>query len=366
MDDAVRWWRGRVAPAVVGAGVVVASWAGPASAGTAEVRDGIVVVEAADGPSLSVEVSRGLHDDHTVASVVVATSEKFADVLAGGPLAGVLDAPILMTKGDANVSDSLPPEVAAEIARVATGSTAVTILGGTAAVSTRVEQQVAAVPGVASVRRLFGADRTGTAEAVARDLVARTDVTEVLIARASGGAAPFADALAGGAYGAAAPEGPILLTDTERLSDAARRFVAGKPGVKYTVLGGPAAVSPAVEAEVRALAPDTSRVSGADRYQTALEIARSPRLWDLAEPCGDYVLANGQSFLAATLASSYEMPLLLTNGSDPSAALGYLRAPADPDCEPTVVVVSSGDVDAARIGDQAAAALGRGPAPAAP
>lgn len=361
--EAVRRWGRLVAPAVAGAGLVAGSWAPPASAGTAEVRDGIVVVEAADGPSLSVEVSRSLFDDGGADNVVVTTSEKFADVLAGGPLAGAFGAPILMTKGDANVSDSLPPEVAAEMARVATGSTTATILGGTAAVSTRVEQEIAAVPGVASVRRLFGADRTSTAVAVARDLLAEVGAPEVLIARATGGPVPFADALAGGAYGAGPPQAPILLTDTDHLSEAARRFVAEEPGLAYSILGGPAAVGPAVEAEVRALAPDTDRVFGADRYQTALEIARSPRLWGLAQPCDEtYALADGNSFLAATLASSYQTPLLLTNGSDASASLDYLSKTTDPGCKPVVLVVSGGGVDTARLVDQAATALRRGPA----
>lgn len=52
----------------------------------------------------------------------VATGQNFPDALAGGPLAGVRSAPILLT-----AQDALPPETAAELDRLDPGS--ITVLG---------------------------------------------------------------------------------------------------------------------------------------------------------------------------------------------------------------------------------------------
>ena len=84
----------------------------------------------------------------------------------------------------------------------------------------------------------------------------------------------FPDALAGGVL-AAVNHGPVLLTSPTTASpgivqEAARVL---KPGGAVYLLGGPNALSPAVEAAFASAGLRTQRLFGADRYQTAVVVA---------------------------------------------------------------------------------------------
>lgn len=157
--------------------------------------------------------------------------------------------------------------------------------------------------------RLAGADRVATAIAVSQRH--RPD------AATAGGAVlvrmdDFPDAL-GGAALAAHLDGPLLLTDRVALSSATanelQRVLA--PGAEVHVLGGPAAVSVAVEAQVHALGMTTRRHAGSDRFATAVRVAEQLP----ASPA--VVLASGWHFpdaLAASVPAARDrMPVLLTD-----------------------------------------------------
>lgn len=92
----------------------------------------------------------------TADTVVLARSDAFPDALAAGPLAGYVDAPILLTP-----PASLDAPVRAEIQRL--GAQRVYLVGGTTAMSSAVERAVSAV---ADPARLSGSNRYETAEAV--------------------------------------------------------------------------------------------------------------------------------------------------------------------------------------------------------
>ncbi|WP_157965656.1 cell wall-binding repeat-containing protein [Euzebya rosea] len=121
------------------------------------------------------------------------------------------------------------------------------------------------------VTRLQGAGREQTAVAASRMAYpqARSAGAVVLARRDS-----FADGLAGAPL-AAAVDGPLLLTGTDGLHPATRdeiiRVLGG--GGTVHVLGGTAAISDRVVAELEQLAYRVVRSAGASRFQTAVAIA---------------------------------------------------------------------------------------------
>lgn len=96
--------------------------------------------------------------------VLLATGEgddKFADALAGAPLAGVLNAPVLLTN-----TKFLSQDTKQEIQRLKPEK--VYILGGTGVISDGVKQEIENM-GILT-ERLYGSDRYGTAAAIAETL----------------------------------------------------------------------------------------------------------------------------------------------------------------------------------------------------
>jgi putative cell wall-binding protein len=318
---------------------VSASWSGPASQ-TGEFRWMVEAGEADPvGGTFSVfrDVLRRVGDagdpvggavgvSHTAfpapssaAHAVLARHDVFADAMAGGPLAGTLG-PVLLTP-----PDRLDGRVRAELDRLLPAEAVVYVLGGEAALGEHIEAELAERW---TVVRLAGSGRIETAARIATEVVRRTGATTALVARAGPDeAVPWADALSGGAYGAA--QGlPVLLTHTHRLPEATQRALRNLGARRAIVLGGTAAVS---ETAVSAL-PDPQRVFGKDRAGTAAAVAAE--LWGRRSAAdGDHiVLADGYhpsawtlALAAAPLAGRNRAPLVLANaGSLPPSSRDYL------------------------------------------
>lgn len=185
---------------------------------------------------------------------------------------------------------------------------------------------VLAVPSAAqtgSVRRLAGADRVLTANAISADHRTSGTATAAVLARSD----TFADALAGTPL-AVATGGPVLLTDPARLdlATATELLRVLDPGSTVYLLGGTAALSPQVEREVGGLGYQTQRLFGPDRFSTALEIATV----GLDEP-DLLLLTTGNDFPdalgAGAAAASEGGAVLLTSGSSlPASVSAYLDA----------------------------------------
>ena len=158
------------------------------------------------------------------------------------------------------------------------------------------------------VERAAGGTRTGTAVAVSRRTVALADT--VVIARAG----DFADALAGAPL-AAALDGPLLLSGDGGLDPATMAEVERLGATRAVVLGGPAAVGPAVVDQLTDAGLTVERIAGADRYATAAAIAAA------VESPGDgpVFLATGEGFAdgvsAAGVAGALGAPVVLTASS---------------------------------------------------
>jgi hypothetical protein len=192
----------------------------------------------------------GFSKDASARAVVLARADSFADALAGTPLAAVRGGPLLLTP-----SAQLDGRVRGEIDRVLPKGATVYLLGGTSALAGGVADELTA-DGYA-VKRLAGADRYGTAVAIAHELGDPGTVFE-----ASG--LTFPDALSAGT--AASREGAaIVLTAGGILPAATAQYLAAHPGDVRVAVGGPAATAD----------PSAHAYRGADRYATSLLVANA-------------------------------------------------------------------------------------------
>jgi len=272
----------------------------------------------------------------TGGTVVVATAEDFPDALAGGPLAGRLGAPILLTG-----RSELPAATLTQLQRLAPRE--ILLLGG----AQRIDDGVAAALGeLAPTRRLAGADRFATAAAIS---AATFEPNVPAVYLATGGA--FPDALAGSAAAGAAG-GPVLLLGREEVPAATQAELARlRPQRVVVVLGGSAAVSDDVVERLRALTGvAVERVAGADRYATAAAAAAA------VPTRGTVYVATGTSFPDAlaggALAARDGGPVLLV---EPDRIPEPVQEVLDR-LEPDRVVVLGGS---AAVGDAVAATLRR-------
>jgi putative cell wall-binding protein len=184
------------------------------------------------------------------------------------------------------------------------------------------------------VRRISGSGRYETAAAVSRDAF-DPPVGRVWVATGEG----FADALAAGAA-AAADGAPVVTTSGAALAEAARDELVRLQPAEVAVVGGPGAVSDGTLAQIRTALPqaDVVRVSGPDRFATAVAIAEA------GFPDAPEVLyiATGGTFpdaLAAVPAAAADGAALLLVNRDslPAATRAYLR-----EAQPSSVVVVGG------------------------
>lgn len=242
----------------------------------------------------------------------VARGDDFPDALAAGPLAAASGGPILLTG-----AGGLAPQTAAELERL--DPARVVVLGGPAAVPASVEAELAARH--PQVERLAGADRIATAVAIAERLGA---VDRVYVASAE----RFPDALVGG-VAAGLDGGVVLLTGRDALPAQVAALIARLAPDQVTVVGGDAAVGPAVAAALSELAP-TRRVAGATRYGTAAALSAAL----LPGGAAAAYVATGEDFpdalgIAPTAIRARGALLLTQRSSLPSetgAELGRLAA----------------------------------------
>jgi putative cell wall-binding protein/DNA-binding beta-propeller fold protein YncE len=262
--------------------------------------------------------------------VFVAAGGDFPDALAGGAVAGRANAPLLLA-----TRDDLPEATEAALDRLGPGN--VTVLGGTSVISESVNEQAQEYAHYGRTRRserLAGDTRFATAAEISASQFHLDDQPVAYVA--SG--ADFPDALSAGTA-AARQRGPVLLTAPEELPTVTAEELERLQPAKILVVGGSAAVSEDVEAELRELTEGAVyRLSGADRYATSAELSRE------AFPIGSRIayVASGEDYpdalAGAPAAAASRAPLLLVaqdSVPDPvEAELGRL--------EPSRIVVLGG------------------------
>ena len=208
----------------------------------------------------------------SASTALIARADQFPDALAGNYLAGDANAPILLS-GVASV----PAMTKQTLADLKVKN--VVLLGGPAALSPAVEEDLKSTDSTASgggklsVRRIGGADRYETARLIAKDVAAAPGTVDGKKAALLATGERFPDALAAGpaSYGAALP---TILTAQATLSPSAKTALTELGIEKVLILGGTAAVSQATEdaAEAATGGPAT-RIFGLDRTETARKVA---------------------------------------------------------------------------------------------
>jgi putative cell wall-binding protein len=264
----------------------------------------------------------------SASEVVIASGQEFPDALAGAALAGMLDAPVLLVPRQLQAG-SIPGEITDAIDEL--GATSATLLGGTNAVSSGVENHIVQNSSVTSTERVAGTTRFETAEEIAQRVAADAgagaldaDTADAL--GVDGGTAAFLatgldwpDSLAGGP-GAYEGRHPVLLTEPGELHDAAERGLEAIDADVVLILGGTAAVGSGVESELQSQGYETVRLGGADRWETA-KIVADIFADDFGFGVDDVGLATGFEFADALASAPYlaelgSTPLVLTPGSD--------------------------------------------------
>ena len=193
-------------------------------------------------------------------TVILASGEPghYPDALAANYLAGLKNAPVLLTK-----KDSVPSEVQKAISD--SGAKSVLIVGGPDVVSDAVKDDLGQTY---KVRRIAGHSRFDTDAAVIDEGDKASTDTALL---ATG--LKFPDALGAGPL-AFAQKMPLAITDTNDVPDSVLTALK-KAGIKHVlVLGGKDVVSDAVVTELKNNDIDvTERFDGHDRAQTSTLLA---------------------------------------------------------------------------------------------
>ena len=194
------------------------------------------------------------------------------------------------------------------------------------------------------VRRFAGPDRYLTSLALAEALLENTGASGSAGALIVASGESVVDAAA--AAGLAAVKGaPVVYTRSGRTSRQLRDFIVDQSVSELIIVGGVDAVSDSLENELAVLATVRSvqRLSGPDRYETSVAVARE--MGEIEDYCGTplrtAVLVNADSSLAdvisvGPLAFATSLPVLLTSATELSTGVaGYL---ADAGIEQLLVV----------------------------
>ena len=237
-------------------------------------------------------------------TIIVANGDVYADALAGGYLAKVKQAPILMV--NKYNEDPIREYIQGNVRKGGT----VYLLGGTAAVSENFGRSLA---GAYDVVRLGGADRYETNLKILEEAGVKDE--EILICSAM----DFADSLSASSSGR-----PIMLVG-KSLSPAQKQYIGDLDSRKFYIIGGKGAVNSNVDKEIKALSKITERIDGANRYVTSYNVAKEFFPGDHE----NIILASGNDFpdglVGGPLGVMVEGPLLLINDRNTGNAADYVE-----------------------------------------
>lgn len=239
------------------------------------------------------------------AAVLIASGKALVDATVGGPLAGAVQGPILLSSGA-----TLPKATTDELNRRGTSVRTAYVLGGTSVVPASVER-ILRERGL-DVVRLGGVDRFATARIVANEVARHVTVSEVLLAEG----AAIADVVS--SSGPAAALGlPIVLTASAGLHHSAAQALGELgPDAAYVVGGH---ITTSTEESVRSVVGSVRRLSGPDRYSTAAAVV------DKFAPLMGYsaaVVTSGHdsNLIDALTASALRQPILFVRPTSMPAA----------------------------------------------
>lgn len=243
-------------------------------------------------------------------NVIITSGTSFADGLSGTVLASKLKAPIFFmnTSEDSKVYDYVN-------ANLKKGGT-IYILGKEGAINSDIENNFK--KNGFSIIRLGGDNRYGTCSQI-NDKLSIAEKTPVVIVNGEN----YPDALSISSI-AAASGYPILLTTQNSIPQQTIDQLAKIKPSKIYVIGGSGVISDNVYSSLKSYSNDISRIFGADRYETSMNICKTFN----SGSNSTIVLATGTDFKDALVGSSvavkYNAPIILV-GNDASKVKEFLR-----------------------------------------
>jgi putative cell wall-binding protein len=223
-----------------------------------------------------------------------------------------------------------PPVQAAERSEVV-------IVGGPGAVTADLERHLSTCAG-GSIERVAGIDRFATAAAIAGEW---TEASTVFLATGLN----YPDAIAAGPA-ATVSGSPVLLTRPDSLPAPTHRELERLQPDLVVLLGGPAAISPALEEGLRTRYTEVMRIGGSDRYGTAAQLSA----WSFEAGVDVVYVADGSAFpdalIAGNAAARDGSPVLLVAQHYLPQATRQELARLNPD---RIVVVGGEDVSASVV-----------------
>ena len=260
---------------------LVAAMIVPAGVSNAD-KQQVTRISGKDRITTSVEISKSAYT--TSENVVLASGFNFADALSAGQLASALDAPLLLSS-----QDKLDSQTKNEIERLKAKK--VYIVGGDNAISkTGIDTTLKSEK--IDVTRLEGQDRYSTSQKVMEKTKEIINPEYLLIASGKN----FPDALA--ATGFFVNHKSVMV-----LSDG---LTYPQSNLKEIAIGG--------KNQLPLKGFKGKRVSGKDRYETALEIAKLS-----FDKNNNAILASGQVFAdslsAVSLTKKHNAPIILTQSN---------------------------------------------------
>lgn len=268
--------------------------------------------------SLAVAEAVAEHAGGSLSAAVLVSGRSWTDAVTAAPLAGSLDAPVLLADPRNGVTEDTE-EFMNEV-----GIDRIIAVGSAENLPDSALRGLSDID--SSIERVAATDKHATSVAVARkmgtpDRLGSGYGQTVILASGE----VFADALSAGPL--AVGKGiPILLTDSGRLSPAVRSYIAASAD-HVIIMGGTAAVAEPVESEVarikQANEPSAgmavSRVGGQDRFETATLFAEFIAEVFAADGCFDGTVAGlatgavpADAFSSAPLLARLCAPLVLT------------------------------------------------------
>jgi murein DD-endopeptidase MepM/ murein hydrolase activator NlpD len=307
----------------------------------------------------------------TSKTAVIAPAEVYPEALLGAPLAAALGGPVLLhwgKRGAEQESLEIAPALVQELARLQV--TSVIVLSGGDTMDDSFEPALAEATGIdqANIIRLQAAERYELSVLIAErmleshgwpaagqesaeaegdseqgrilsellgpesaDAEEQSPPPEVISPIMALGEHQLAgrgwpDALAAATL-AAAQQVPILLTRPNDVPEDILALLDHEGLEEVRIVGGPGAISEQVENIVRDAGHDTRRLAGANRYETALQIAAE--LVAAGHRVDDVYIATGGNFPDAMAAgaaiAAQGRILLLVNGTVPQGAPSVLH-----------------------------------------
>lgn len=234
--------------------------------------------------------------------VIVASGEMFPDALAGSVLTSGKYPIVLASK------DRLDPSVRAKISK----AKEVYILGGSETISSAVENDIKSLG--AKVSRLSGMDRYETSVKIAQV----TGSKDLILVNGD----LFPDSLTASGI-ALLNNRSILLVKSNEMPQSVKDYIKKINPSSITIIGGSKSVDDRLEKESKLFTNNVKRISGRDRYETSLEVAKQfTNLKNL-------VVASGDNFTdalsASSIAGKLKAPMLLVDGKRSSETVAYIE-----------------------------------------